>query len=128
MKRREHRVGPSLAGRDLADVDHVRARVRGHRDVQLRHRPPDARRSAAGERAHVIAEVNRLCTDLARQPRQLALGAAVADHEPRPALAEGAIEVGEAFEQELGPRPGGVAPAEQAVVEAEPPDHRPTAV
>jgi hypothetical protein len=43
----------------------------------------------------------------------------VADHESRPAVAQLTVEIGEALEQELRPRPGGVPAVQQAVVEAE---------
>ena len=87
MKRREHRVGPSLVGRDLTDVDHVRARMRRRLDAERGHHLPNPCRSAAGERADVIAEVKLRGTDLARQPRQLALWVAAAHDQPRAAVA-----------------------------------------
>jgi hypothetical protein len=57
--------------------------------------------------------------DVAGELDQLALRRTAPDHEPGAAVAELAVEVGEALEQELRPRPGCVAPAQQPVVEAE---------
>ena len=68
------------------------------------------------ERAGVGAEVHLAGVHLARERRQLALRRPAADHE----LAVQALaQIGEALEHELRARPGGVAPAEQALVEAE---------
>jgi len=45
------------------------------------------------------------------------------DDEAAAAIAQRVVEVAQALEQELRPRPGGVAAAEQAIVEAEDRDH-----
>ena len=58
--------------------------------------------------------------ELARERGQLALGRPAADHE---LAVEALAQVGQALEHELRARPGGVAPAEQAIVEAEHADH-----
>lgn len=82
-------------------------------------RPRDPLPAPAPERAHVLSHVDRAGAGLERQRRQLALGRALADDEARAALAQLAVEVGEALEQELGPRAGGGAAAKETVVEAE---------
>ena len=50
---------------------------------------------------------------------ELALGRSAADHEAAAALGQRGVELGQAVEQELGARAGGVAAGEQPVVEAE---------
>ncbi len=89
--------------------------------TELRREAPAAR---ACERAHVLGHVHLGGVHLLDEARQLALGAAVPDHEGAAALAQGRVEVSEALEQELRARPGGVAAVEQAVVEAEERDDR----
>ena len=93
--------------------------MRAQLDPRVRERSPGALAAAARERAHVLGHVDRLGAGLARELDQLALGRAAADHEPGPAVAQLAVEIGEALEQELRPRPGGVPAVQQAVVEAE---------
>ena len=86
-----------------------------------------ARSSARGTRSprrranglDVGGEVDLVGADLRGQRRQLALGRPAAHHQPRAALAQRGVEVGEALEQELRARAGGVAAVQQAVVEAE---------
>ena len=65
-------------------------------------------RAPPRERADVVAAVDRIGVDLARERDQLLLRLPLPDHQPRPAPAKLPVEVGEALEQELGPRPGGV--------------------
>ncbi len=124
VKRREHRVGPAVLGLDPAHVDRVQALVGVKGDSALAERRPDALGASPPEGAHLVADVDLLGADLDRQRGQLTLRPAVADHQARAPLAERAIEVGQALEQELGSRPGAVAAAEQAVVEAEDADDR----
>ena len=50
---------------------------------------------------------------------QLALGCSLADDQASPALLQRCVQLLQALEQELGARPGGVTPVEQALVEAE---------
>ena len=116
--------GLPCPGLDRPHVDGVEALVRAQLGAGLAQRPGDALAPSARVRAHVLGHVDRARADLPGERRQLALGPAAADHEARPALAELAVEVGEALEQELGPRPGRVAPVQEAVVEAERPGRR----
>jgi hypothetical protein len=62
---------------------------------------------------------------VAREPRKLALGSPVPDDQAAAALAQRTIEIAQALEQELRPWPGGVAPAQEPIVEAK---HRDDAI
>ncbi len=93
--------------------------MRAQLGARLAQRAGDALAPSARVRAHVLGHVNRARADLPGEVGQLALGSPAADHEARPAPAELAVEVGEALEQELGARPGRVAPVQEPVVEAE---------
>ena len=83
-----------------------------------RRRRGRARRGGARTGSHPGSRGSRRRRPPARA-WQLALGRAVADDERRASVAQLSVEVGEALEQELRPRPGLVAPVEQPVVEAE---------
>jgi hypothetical protein len=72
--------------------------------------------------------VNRGRLDLLGEPKKLLLGRAVPQYQGGPSRAKRCAEVREALEQELGPRTGGVAAVQQAVVEAEDRDHAVVAV
>ena len=119
MKGGEHRVRLARLGLDLANVDRVepgceRSSIPASANAERR-----ALAALARERADVLGHVDRRRARLAGQRHELALGLAVADRQPAAALAQLAVEVGQALEQELGPRPGLVAAVEQPVVEAE---------
>jgi hypothetical protein len=98
----------------------VVADVAGHRQpgagVHAEAEPAQPGRALAGERADVGAQIHVRGARLLREPRELALGRA-APHDQAPV--EGAVQVLQALEHELGARAGGVAAVQQAVVEAE---------
>ena len=119
MERGEDRVRLALPRLDHSHIHGVEALVRAQLGAGLAQRAGDALAPSACVRAHVLGHVNRARADLPGEVGQLALGSPAADHEARPAPAELAVEVGEALEQELGARPGRVAPVQEPVVEAE---------
>ena len=82
-------------------------------------RPAHARVPTPRERPDVGADVNLPGLHLARQAGQLVLRRSTAQHEPAAALAQAAVEIGQAVEQELSPRRRAVTTAQQACVEAE---------
>jgi hypothetical protein len=111
-----------LAGRgaDLAgSVRDVEARVSVQGGAGVGERRRDGAAAVAREGRHVGAEVQRGRSGLARERGQLALGRAVADDEAGVALAQRGVEIGEAVEQELRSRSGGVAAVDQPAVEDE---------
>ena len=87
-------------------------------DVEI-ERAPNPRVAGAGERADVAGEVDGGRPHLARERRQFPLGPPASHDQSAAALAQRRVEVGEALEQELRPRTGGVATVQKAVVEAE---------
>jgi hypothetical protein len=119
VKRGEDGVGLALPGLDRAHVDGVQPLVRAQLDAGVVERATRPLAALPRKRAHVLGHVNRRRAHLSRHLGELALRPAAANHQPRAAVAQLAVEAGEALEQELSPRPGGVAAVEQPVVEAE---------
>lgn len=117
VERAEDRVGPPRLGAQVGEVvDRRDAGVQHELAVErLGQRVP----AAAGEGPDVGARVHRLRRHLLRQRSQLALRRAVPHDEPAAPLLERPVQILQALEQELGPRPGRVAAVKQALVEAE---------
>jgi hypothetical protein len=82
---------------------------------RLRHHPIATRRIGP----HIGGQMHAPGANLGRELWDHRLGSPRAQNEPTSALAERVRQVLQALEQELGSRSGGVAPAEQSVVEAE---------
>ena len=82
MKGREHGVGLALLGCDLAYVDRVEPEVRANLDPGVGERLARALAALAGEWADVLGHVNHRRADVSGDLDQLALGRAVAGHEP----------------------------------------------
>jgi hypothetical protein len=114
VKRREHRVRPAGLGawRLVDDAEPGVQHEIGHPRVASRR-----------ERTGVGSGVDSRGADLAGQPREFALGSPVPDDEAAAALAQRMIQIAQALEQELRPRPGRVAAAQETIVEAEHRDH-----
>ncbi len=75
--------------------------------------------AVAGESTHVAGEVDRVRLGFGGELGDLPLRGTVADHQAAAPGLERLIQVGQALEQELGARPGGVAASQEPVVGAE---------
>jgi hypothetical protein len=120
MERREDRVRLArLRARRAELVDRAESRMRVQLDAAALQRSPHSRAARPRERRHIAGEVKRARLRLARERGQLALGRPPAQQQPAAALAQLAVELGEALEQELRARPRCVAAVQQGLVEAE---------
>lgn len=117
MEGAEDGVGLARLGAQLVEVVHrVKSRMGEALDTCLPERARHAIDPPSCEGTGVGAEVRLAGLGLPGERGQLAFGLSAADDEE---AAEALVEVREALEHELGPRAGGVAPGEEAVVEAE---------
>lgn len=76
-----------------------------HIDLRSAQRARHARVALARVGTNVVGEVKAACAELRGQRRKLALGAPAADHQVTVPLPQGAVEILQALEQKLGPRP-----------------------
>jgi hypothetical protein len=84
--------------------------------------------TAPGEGSDVLGRVDFARAAIARDSCDLLGGIAVTDDEPRSALAQAAIEIGEALQHELRSRSRGMPAPQQRIVEAEEGDDPFTAI
>jgi hypothetical protein len=106
MERREDRVRlAGLRARRAELVDRAEPGMREELDAAPVQRSAHARAARPRERRHVAGEVKRSRPRPARELGQLALGRALAQQQPAAPLAQRAVELGQALEQELRARP-----------------------
>lgn len=87
-------------------------------------RLPDSSFAPARERTDVGARVDRVRPEFLGEPAEFVAGVALADDESTAALLQRVVEIPEAFEHELGPRPRAVTTVKQTGVETEDGNHR----
>ena len=120
VERREHGVGAALPGLDGAHVvDHADPRMGVPGDTGLVQGGPHPPAPDGLVRARVAAQVDLAGAGFAGQRGEFPLRRPVPDDQPRAALRELAVQVGQALQQERGARSGRVAPVQQPVVQAE---------